>query len=327
MLEILAHLFNSVVDHHGKVLNSRIGVQEILMVAEESDFVNRLNNKGDTLHKLFATHEGYGLRSSLTLETITLAIGKQIKQRGHQMPLEYAIRMVVPVVPKLGHATLKLLSIPKRSTCFTEVGLEQLGEQLASEVNAQLTIQQVPATPNVPTAPSVYGTAFTHQPSSVTSIATNDILKEFQDPSDEDDSPGSRHTSLFGSRHQTPQNAPVPPPKDTAKPPFRLALPPTPPDQKRARQGVNAPQAIDVPAAKQPRALPASAVPHTSTLSEVGWREGNSRQDFADDLRLQIQRSRVPLDFSVTRATPSVTDNGSEYTSGSTPAAKHGLRC
>ena len=76
---------------------------------------------------------------------------------------------------------------------------------------------------------------------------------------------------------------------------------------------------------KKPRTLPASAVPHTSTLSEVGWREGNSRQDFADDLRLPIQRSRVPLDFSVSRATSSVTDNGSKYTSGSMPAGRYGV--
>ena len=183
----------------------------------------------------------------------------------------------------------------------------------------------MPATPDAPTVPSVYNTVFTHQPSSVTSIATNDILNEIQDSSDEDDSLDSDHTSLFGSRHQTPQNVAALLLKDTAKPPFRLALPPTPPDQKRARQGVEAPQATDVSAAKKPRTLPASAVPHTSTLSEVGWRQSNSRQDFADDLRLAIQRSRVLLDFSVSRATPSVTDNGFEYTNGSTPAGRHGV--
>lgn len=171
----------------------------------------------------------------------------------------------------------------------------------------------------------MYGTAFTHQPCSVTRIATNDILKEFQDPSDEDDSPVSQHTSLFGSRHQTPQNVAALPLKDTVKPTFRGALPPTPLDQKRARQGADVRQATDVPATKRPRGLPARAIPHTSTLSEVGWREGNSRQDFADDLRLPIQQSRAPLNFSVSRATPSVTDNGSEYTGGSTPAGRHGV--
>jgi hypothetical protein len=113
MLQILAQLFNSIVDHHGKVSDSRIGVQEVLLLAEESDFANRRTNNGDTLQKLFATHEGYGLRLSVTLETITLAIGKQIKQRGHQMPIEYAIRTILPVIPKLGHATLKLLPVLK----------------------------------------------------------------------------------------------------------------------------------------------------------------------------------------------------------------------
>lgn len=185
MLQILAHLFNSAVDHHGKVLNSRIGVQEILLVAEGSDFVNRRNNNGDTLQKLFTTHEGYGLHLSLTLETIKLAIVRQIKQRGHQMPLEYAMRTVAPVIPKLGNATLKLLPVQKWATWFEEVRLEQLGEQLAIYVNAQLTTQQVPATPDVLKIPSVYGTALTHQPSSVTSIATNNILNEFRDSSND----------------------------------------------------------------------------------------------------------------------------------------------
>jgi hypothetical protein len=141
----------------------------------------------------------------------------------------------------------------------------------------------------------------------------------------ENRSPGSHNDTLFGSRNQTPQNVLAPPPKDTAKPLFKLALPPTPLDQKRAREGTIALQATDAQASKQSRTLPASEAQHTSTLSEVGWRESNSRKDFADDLRIPLQRAREPLDFSVSRATPNVTGNDSEHTSGSTPAARHGV--
>ncbi|GAB7336430.1 hypothetical protein MBLNU13_g09726t3 [Cladosporium sp. NU13] len=159
-------------------------------------------------------NEGFGT-------PFTLAIMKQIKQRGHQMPLEYAIRTMTPVILTLGRATLKLLPVPKLSTWLKEVWLEQLGEQLATDINAQLAVQQVTATPNALAAPSVY-----------------------------DGTPGPHDTSLFGSRHQTPQNAPAPLRNDISKSPFRLALQPTPPDQKRTRKGVDAPKATDVPAAK-----------------------------------------------------------------------------
>lgn len=242
------------------------------------------------------------------------------------MPLEYAIRTVTPIIPTLGRATLKLLPMQKLSTWLKEVGFEQLGEQLATDINAQLAVQQVPATPNAPAAPSVYGISPMHQIGSAASIlidAIMEALEDCSDKSDEDGTPGFHDTSLFGSRHQTPQNAPVPLPKGTSKSPFRLALPPIPPDQKRARKGVDAPRATDVPAVRKPRVFPASAAPHPHTLSESGWPDGRMK-GLAGGLRFPIQRARAPLAFSVSRATPSVIDNGSEYTSGSTPDAGHG---
>jgi hypothetical protein len=325
MLGILDLLFNAIIDHHKRVDKSLVGVEEVLLVAEEPDFVNRRVNNYMSLQSTFASSEMYGLPMHLRLVGVTLAIQHQIKQRGHQMPLEYAIKTVAPVIPRLDHALLKLLPVPDWLAWLKEVGLQEIGERLVSVVNAQITVQPTQAPIDASTIPSVYTTARTHQVSSVTSISSNAIMEELQNAFNEDRSPGSHHDSLFGSRHQTPQNALAPPPKDTAKPHFKLALPPTPLDQKRAREGTVAPQATDAQASKQPRTLPASEVPHTSTLSEVGWRESNSRKDFADDLRIPLQRAREPLDFSVSRVTPNVTDNGSEYTSGSMPAARHGV--
>lgn len=267
----------------------------------------------------------YGLPMHLRLVGVTLAIQYQIKQRGHQMPLEYAIRTVAPVIPRLDHALLRLLPVPDWSAWLKEAGLQEVGERLVLEVNAQLAGQPIQTTPDAPAIYSVYNTARTHQVSSVASISSKAIMEELQHAFDEDQSPDSHNDSLFGSRHQTPQNAPAPPLKDTAKPLSNLALPPTPPDQRRARQGAVASETTLDPAARQPRTLPSSQFPHTSTLSESGWRESNSRKDFADDLRLPLQRARGSLDLSVSRATPSVTGNGPEYTSGSTPAARHGV--
>jgi hypothetical protein len=323
MLEILTHLFNAIVNHHRNVLDSRVGIQEILLVAEEHDFIQRRTNNHKTLHNLFATNDSYGLPMGLSLEGITLAITKQIKQRCHHMPLEYAIMTVVPVIPRLDRATLKLLPLPTWSTWFKAIGIEQIGDKLAADVVAQLAIQTIPATPSTPVAPSVYNTAPTHISSSVASIATNLIQEELEDAFNGDRSVGSHNSSLFGSRHSTPQNAPIPPPKDTVKPPFKLALPPTPLDQKILRQGITAPQAADTATTDMFRTLPESAVPHTHTISESGWPESKIA-GIAGGLRLPIQRSRAPLDFEVSRRTPSIADNGSEYTSGSTPAARHG---
>ena len=230
---------------------------------------------------------------------------------------------VAPVIPRLDRPTLKLLPLPTWSTWFKEIGLEQIGDKLAAHVGAQLAIQTIPATPNTPIAPSVYNTAPTHMSSSVASIATNIVQAELDDASSTNRSVGSHNSSLFGSRHSTPQNAPVPPPKDIVKPPFTLALPPTPLDQKMVRQGIVAPQAADIAATNIPRRRSESAVPRTHTVSESGWPE-SKMAGVAGELRQPIQRSRAPLDFGASRRTPSIADHGSEYTSGSTPAARHG---
>lgn len=237
MLEILTHLFNAIVDHHRKVLDPRVGVQEVSLVAEESDFIQRRTNNHNTLHNLFDMNNGYRIPMGLSLDGITLAIMKQIKQRGHHMPLEYAITTVAPVIPRLDRTTLKLPPQPTWSTWFKEIGLELIGDKLAADAGEQLAIQTVPATPSTPTAPSVYNTATTHVSKSVASIATNIIQVELDDASNANRSAGSHNSSLFSSRHSTPQNVPVPPPKDTTKRPFTLALPLTPLDQKIARQG------------------------------------------------------------------------------------------
>jgi hypothetical protein len=325
MLGILDLLFHAIIDHRKRVDKSLVGVEEVLLVAEEPDFVNHRVNNYMSLQSTFASSEMYGLPMHLRLVGVTPAIQHQIKQQGHQIPLEYAIRTVAPVIPRLDYALLNLLPVPDWLAWLKEVGLQEIGERLVSDVNVQLTVQTTQTPPDAPTIPSVYTTARTHQASSVTSISSNAIIKELRNAFNEDRSPGSHNDSLFGSRNQTPQNAPAPPPKDTTKPLFKLVLPPTPLDQKRARKGTLAPQAIEAQASKQSRTLPASELPHTSTLSEVGWRESNSRKDFADDLRILLQRAIEPLDFSVSRATPDITDNGSEYTSDSTPAARHGV--
>lgn len=97
MLRVLTHPFNAIVDIHRKVLDSRVGVQEILLIAEEPDLTQRSTNNHNTLYNLFVMNDGYGLLIGLGLEGITLVILKQIKLRDHHMPLEYAITTVVPV--------------------------------------------------------------------------------------------------------------------------------------------------------------------------------------------------------------------------------------
>jgi hypothetical protein len=97
---------------------------------------------------------------------------------------------------------------------------------------------------------SVYNTALSHQPDRIASFEASADLEELGNPSDEEQGPGSHHTSLFGIRDPTPQIPPVPPPMDIVPKPFKLALSPTPSDQKRARQGNSG------PTLKRARSLP-----------------------------------------------------------------------
>ena len=236
MLEILSHLFNAIIDHHKKVSNSRVGVEEVLLLAEESDFVNRRTNNYTTLHKKFAIDEGHGLPMDYRLTGITMAIGKQVKQRGHLMPIEYTIEIIAPVIPRLDHDVLVLLPLQKWSRWLEEVSLQPIGEKLATEINGRLHPQAILATPNNTAGPSVYNTARSHQRSSAGEIAANADMEELGSPSNEEQGLSSHHTSLFGSRHAVLLSTPVPPLENLIARPFKLALPPTPLDQKRRRQ-------------------------------------------------------------------------------------------
>jgi len=321
MLKILSHFFRVIVRHHKSVSNSRIGVEELLLLAEEVDFVKRHHDNKITLHAIFAEHEGDGFPSEVSLSNMALAIKNHIEQRGHPMHFEYAIRIVAPVIPRLSHAILEQLPLHRWSRWFQEVGLEQIGEQLAADVDRQLLPQQRPVTPTPRAPSSVYNTALTHQQSGVASISSSDILEALEGSSGEERSIASHRTNLFGSGHSTPTSAPAHLPEETTKRPMEPALPPTPPDPKRPRQGIDGPQAIDVPAAKKPRTLPASVVPHTHTMSESGWPDGRM-EGLAGGLRLPIQRSHAPLDFWASRAAPSGSLGGPRFASGSTPTAR-----
>jgi hypothetical protein len=270
---------------------------------------------------MFAEHEGDGFPLEVSLSNMALAIRNHIEQRGHPMPLEYAIKTVAPVIPRLSHGILEQLPLHRWSQLFQEVGLEQIGEQLAADVDRQILPQQGPVTPTPRAPSSVYNTARTHQQSGVASISSSDILGALEGSSRDEMSIASHRTSLFGSRYSTPKNAPAHLPEDLTKRPMEPALPPTPPDPERSRQAIDGPQAIELPAAKKPRTLPASVVPHTHTMSESGWPDGRM-ESLAGGLRLPIQRSHAPLDFSASRSTPGGTEGGSGFASGSTPTAR-----
>lgn len=61
MLGILDLLFNAIIEHHNRVDKSLVGVEEVLLVAEEQDFVNRRVNNYMSLQSTFASSEMYGL--------------------------------------------------------------------------------------------------------------------------------------------------------------------------------------------------------------------------------------------------------------------------
>jgi hypothetical protein len=233
MLQILHSLFKAIIDHHQRVPNFRIGVEQVLLLAEESDFINRRTKNYLTLHKIFAADEAHGLPMDQRLSRITLAVGKQIKQRGYQMPLEYAVRTVSPVIPGLHYAVLDLLPLHNRSDWFYEVGLHQIGEELASDVDARLYPQRFNNTPSTPialgasTTPSVYETARSRQPDPVARIATKADPREPKDPSSDESRLDPQNTDLRGSRHQTTQHALVASLEDHALKLTRPALAPT----------------------------------------------------------------------------------------------------
>ena len=325
MLQILTSLFRAVMKHHRKLSDSRIGVEELLLLAEETDFVDRCAKSHPTLHATFAAaaHKGYPM--SRNLESMAWAIRDQIEKRGHPMPLEHAIKIVAPVVPRLTQDVIEPLPLHRWSRWFREVGLEEIGERLAADVDKQLLPKQRTVTPSPHTAPSAYNTAPTHQSSSVVSIASDLLREELDDPIDDNRSLVSHRTSLFASRDHTPQNTKVPAPTVATNQSMKSALPPIPQDQKRAQQSTDATQSTDSPAVKKPRTLPPSKSPLKSIVSDQGPRKGpagKSKMYRANDLRLPIQRARPPLSFFGSRATSSGSDNGSEFTSGPVPTAR-----
>lgn len=124
LLDVLRMLFGAIVNHHKYDPDSRMGVDEILLVAEEIDFVMRNTNNYITLHSMFAMHEIHDLDMWHRVEGISIAIGKQLQKRPRAIAIEYAIRTVVQVIPQLHLGALAWLPLDVLTGHLQLVNLE-----------------------------------------------------------------------------------------------------------------------------------------------------------------------------------------------------------
>jgi hypothetical protein len=81
MQQMLRQFFDHICEHHKRIPNSRIGVDEILEVGKETDFIRRGAVPAENVHQLFDTLVSHGMPMFQCLDMVAQVIERQLKER------------------------------------------------------------------------------------------------------------------------------------------------------------------------------------------------------------------------------------------------------
>lgn len=161
-LQMLHQFFGSINDHHQKVLNSDVGIEEILTVGKENDFIQRGPGSGENVQELYRMFVKHKLSTYSCVQSMGVVIENQPKEQNHPMPLEFALRTMAPAIPRLDLAVLQSLPLRDWLHWSKDIGLGQIGEEIAAAVRERLASLRVPQDPHTAWSPSYFQTAHTH---------------------------------------------------------------------------------------------------------------------------------------------------------------------
>jgi hypothetical protein len=155
MQQMLRQFFEHICEHHKRVPDSRIGVDEILEVGKETDFIRRGAVPAENVHHLFDTLVSHGMPMFQCLDMVAQVIERQLKERDHPIPAEFALVTTSKAIPQVDHTVLRAMPLESWSEWLRSIGLSCLGNILTERVSEALA-----AAPAIPSTPEVASSAW-----------------------------------------------------------------------------------------------------------------------------------------------------------------------
>lgn len=114
-------------------------MKELLAVGDEISFVRRGSNPPEDVRELYRMIVvNYGLPTDQFLDMAEQVIARQLREQRHPMPVEYAVRTLVPAISALDPANLQCLRMQQWIEWTKDLHLEHIGEDIVSVVQAKI---------------------------------------------------------------------------------------------------------------------------------------------------------------------------------------------
>jgi hypothetical protein len=211
MQQMLRQFSEHIVEHHKRVPNSRVGVDEILEVGKETDFTRRGALPAENVHHLFDTVVSHGMAMFQCLDMVAQVIKRQLKERDHPIPVECALVTISKAMPQLNHTVLRVMPLEKWSGWLHSIGISDLGNIVTERVSEALASATAPpSTPEVASSAWLNNVGFNRPPIVISSGGARGrahVKKTQRGPDGELD---ASFSSLFGSAPELSQDIPSP---------------------------------------------------------------------------------------------------------------------
>jgi hypothetical protein len=142
MQTFLYDLLKWLYKHHAQVLHSLAGLEELLLVGEEIDFVERSIHNHGGIHQMYSQLSEENLPMVERLQAIGKTIRNALKHYNQPMPLEYAFKIMARVMPKLDIEVMESLPLKVWTGQLTGLGLIEIRDKLEADVTKALASRQ-----------------------------------------------------------------------------------------------------------------------------------------------------------------------------------------
>jgi hypothetical protein len=293
--------------HHAQVLHSLAGLEELLLIGGEIEFLERSIHNHCGIHQTYSQLSEGNLPMVERLQTIGKRIKDALKDYNQPMPLEFAIKIMARVMPKLDTAVVESMPLNTWTRQLTGLGLIEIRDKLEADVTKVLASGQAGPPVKFTSGDAVSAWMNNEPIGDPRSELGNDgqhIVDQHQASFDQEPRVASPLNSLFTDAEPTPVQKACPTsgqlPAD-----FKLALPPG-----GIYEGCT-------PTKTKPYDL-------TEFKRQFGMNQ-KAAERAAAQLTGNLHRARtLSVAGSATQATPAVSES-SRFTGHATPAARPAL--
>ena len=142
LLQLLRDFLDIIKEHHTRVPHSKAGLEEVLIVGDETTFVRLGSNTPVKVRELYETMVMKArLPMHQFLGSAEVLIERQLMEQKHPMPIEHAVSTLALAIPTLDPQLLQHLPVQQWVEWAEMLYLEKIGEFVASKIKARLDSQ------------------------------------------------------------------------------------------------------------------------------------------------------------------------------------------